>query len=264
MAVRGERKRILIVVRTYPAPSKKSAEASCTAGITDDGKWIRLFPIPYRFLEPDKQFAKYQWIEAMVRKASDARPESFNIDVDSIKILSSPLPTDDGWRERKGKVLPLAAHCLCCLKEERDRTGKPTLGLIKPAVIERFIIEKGDDAWTPTQLEMLRQGHLFNSNAPKVELEKVPYDFSYVFRCDHASCTGHNLCCTDWEAGQAWRSWSRTYGDQWESKFRQKFEQEMLKKNDTYFFVGTVRAHPHSWTIVGLFYPPITSQLSFV
>ena len=62
-------KRILITVRTYPVPARKGIEVSCTGGITDDGKWIRLFPVPYRFLEEDRRFTKYQWISVSVTKA---------------------------------------------------------------------------------------------------------------------------------------------------------------------------------------------------
>jgi hypothetical protein len=78
-----ENKKILITVKTYPTPSRKSIEASCTAGITENGEWIRLFPLPFRYLEYGKQFSKYQWIEARVTKASDPRPESFKIDIES-------------------------------------------------------------------------------------------------------------------------------------------------------------------------------------
>jgi hypothetical protein len=62
--------------------------------------------------------------------------------------------------------------------------------------------------------------------------------------------------CTDWEMSQAYRQWRSEYGDGWEQKFRQRFETEMMKKNDTHFFVGTVAAHPQNWIIIGLFYPP--------
>jgi len=88
-----EKKKILITVKTYPLPSKKTIEASCTAGITEDGKWIRLFPLPFRHLESSKQFKKYQWIEASVTKAKDPRPESYKIDIDSISLLGKPMPT---------------------------------------------------------------------------------------------------------------------------------------------------------------------------
>jgi hypothetical protein len=68
------------------------------------------------------------------------------------------------------------------------------------------------------------------------------------------------MICPDWEMGQAYRSWRMEYGDQWEDKFRQKFEREMIDKNETHFFVGTIHKHPGSWIIVGLFYPPKTTR----
>jgi hypothetical protein len=122
-----EDKRILIVVRTYPTPANQGIEVSCTAGVTMNGEWIRLFPIPYRFLEQDQRFKKYQWVEASVTKASDARPESYHVDIDSIRIRTKRLSTDDKWSARKKFLYPLRDHCLCCLKQERDRDGYPTL-----------------------------------------------------------------------------------------------------------------------------------------
>ena len=105
---RWAKRKVLVTVRTYPVPSKKSIEVSCTAGITEDGQWIRLFPIPSRFLDSDKRFSKYQYIEADVTKSqSDIRPESYKINIDSIKILSQQsLPTDNHWESRKAKKNP--------------------------------------------------------------------------------------------------------------------------------------------------------------
>jgi hypothetical protein len=56
--------------------------------------------------------------------------------------------------------------------------------------------------------------------------------------------------------GQSWRSWRDQYGDGWKDKFIQRYETEMIARNDTHFYVGTVHQHPHKWIIVGLFYPP--------
>ena len=249
-------KRVLIVVRTYPTPAKKGVEVSCTAGITDTGEWLRLFPVPYRFLPPERRFTKYQWIEVGIKKAtSDSRPESHNVQGESIKIVSSPLSTAHAWRARKEWVNPLKSHCLCCLKGARDTDGFPTLGFIKPKTIERLVIEADDLNWSQSQLETLSQGDLFAA-APEEDLEKIPFTFRYKFRCDHFDCTGHELSCTDWEMGQSWRSWRKTYGDQWEQKFRQRYETELIEQRDTHFYVGTIHQHPSAWIIVGLFYPP--------
>jgi hypothetical protein len=55
--------------------------------------------------------------------------------------------------------------------------------------------------------------------------------------------------------GESFRRWRSEYGDRWEAKFRRKYEDEMLNKLDTHFYVGTVHTHPKGWIIVGLFYP---------
>lgn len=251
-----ETKKLLITVRTYPTPAQKGVEVSCTAGVTDQGEWIRLFPVPYRFLDVDKRFQKYQWITARVSKAtSDTRAESFRLDADSIAIVSpKPLSTTRQWAERKAVVFPLREHCLCCLKRARDAHKVPTLGFFKPKVISRLLIEDDEPAWTPKQRETLAQRSLF-ADAPKRELEKIPYSFKYEFQCDEASCPGHALGCTDWEISALWRTTRRDHGDGWEPKFRQKAEAEMIEKNDTHFYVGTVHKFPATWIIVGLFYP---------
>jgi hypothetical protein len=260
MAPLKETKRALIVVRTYPTPAKKGVEVSCTAAITEDGQWLRLFPVPSRFLEPDQRFRKYQWVEVSVTKASDPRPESYKLAwPDPVNILSKPLPTANSWQARKEIVLPLQAHCLCCLQREQQAKGFPTLGIFRPHSIKRLIIAAASPDWTPEQQAILGQLDLFLKQ-PREKLEKVPFKFSYEFRCDHPECGGHTLMCTDWEAGEAWRKWKNEYGGGWEAKFRQRFEEEMIHKYDTHFYVGTVHQHPDAWIIVGLFYPPVEHQ----
>lgn len=251
-----ETKKALIVVRTYPIPAKSGVEVSCTAAITDDGKWLRLYPLPYRFLDYDKRFRKYQWIEIEATKASsDARPESYIPNINSIKILTEPLPSTKEWQARKDIVYPLRSPSLCQLKRERNANNFPTLGFFRPKVIEKLRIAPTTPTWTRAQLDALRQRSLFPA-PPHEELEKIPFNFHYSFHCDDDSCKGHALHCTDWEMGQSWRKWTKEYGEDWEAKFRQRYETEMIERNDTHFYVGTIHQHPKEWIIIGLFYPP--------
>jgi hypothetical protein len=250
-----EEKRVLITVRTYPTPARRGVEVSCSAGITDRGEWIRLHPVPYRFLSWDKRFAKYQWIKVMARPSSDPRPESHEVDIDSIEILGERLPTDKKWFERKKLIMPHASPSLCYLQEHRPDT-KQTLGIFKPKEILDFVIAQDTPDWTPDEKNKLLRYSLFQQSAKFAPLEKVPYKFFYRFVCDDRSCTGHALSCVDWELGQAFRSWRAKYGGHWPAKLRDKFQYDMARKFDTHFFVGTVKAHPASWIIVGLFYPP--------
>lgn len=248
------KKRVLITVRTYPVPAQKNIEVSCTAGVTGEGEWIRLFPVPYRWMDEDKRFSKYQWIEVDVLKApQDHRPESHKLNVDTIHIVDH-LSTVDSWRARKEVVKPLIKQSMCEIRKKRDEDGFPTLGLFKPREIRQLIIEPDDSEWTPQQMANLDQTMLFHKG-PSEKLEKIPHKFSYEFLCDDPDCQGHTMSCTDWEMGQAYRSWRDEYQEEWETAFRQTFEDKM-KRSDTHFYVGTVHRHPASWIIVGLFYPP--------
>jgi len=52
----------------------------------ENGKLIRLYPVPFRFLTEDQRFKKWQWISARVEKArADHRPESHRIYVDELE-----------------------------------------------------------------------------------------------------------------------------------------------------------------------------------
>jgi hypothetical protein len=249
-----ELKRILIVVRTYPSPARKSVESSCTAGICD-GKWIRLFPMPYRRLKPSQKFHKYQWVEMKAQRArNDSRVESFNPDQDSIKPLSEPLPTDREWEARKAIIFPLKSPSLCEIRRVRDRDEHPTLGLFKPSKIRGLIIEPDDPDWTDQQKQALGQFQLFD-NAPPEELVKIPFKFSYDFECADRACNGHRMICTDWEMSELYRNLRQSHGDKWEAPFRQKYEREMIERYDTHFYVGTLHQFPSTWIVVGVFYP---------
>jgi hypothetical protein len=250
-----QHKKVLIVVKTYPTPARKGVEVSCTAGITEDGKLIRLFPLPFRSLRNEKQFKKYQWIEVAVTKASDPRPDSWVVDLESIKVLGDPLPTSDSWQARKNIVLSLLSPSLCHLVRNREKTGA-TLGIFKPKEIKGLIIEPEELAtWTERELNILSQESMFDRKPPNL-LEKIPYKFIYSFTCDDSDCREHRLSVVDWEVAQSYRSWRKCYGNQWEQPFRQRFETQMIHKYDTHFYVGTLRAHPDRWIIIGLFYPP--------
>src|ERR1044071_8258500 len=145
------RKRVLIVVRTYPVPSAKSVEASCTAAITEDGRWLRLFPVPYRLMDQEKRFRKWQWIEVDLIKAGDARPESYKINPDSITACEH-IGTQDHWHHRREIIRPMRARSMCWLQQQRDQNQFPTLGVIRPFQIKRLIIKEAEERdWTAEQ-----------------------------------------------------------------------------------------------------------------
>jgi hypothetical protein len=247
--------KVLIVAKTYPTPARKGVEVSCTQGITEQGRWIRLFPVPFRLLGQEQRFHKYQWVQVDAGKARDPRPESYQINPDTITVLTEPLSTDAKWKLRKDVVYPLRARSIEVLDEARTRSGA-SLGFIRPRTISRFIIKPASPDWTPEQQAKLSQLTYFD-RVPSRTLEKIPFDFQYSFTCDDPRCKGHTLKILDWELAESYRSWSRKYGFNWESKIRDKYETCMIGKKDTHFFVGTHSRWPHIWMITGLFYPPV-------
>ena len=42
--------KVLLTVTTYPLPSKTYDELVCTAGMLEDGRWIRIYPVPLSLL----------------------------------------------------------------------------------------------------------------------------------------------------------------------------------------------------------------------
>ncbi len=50
--------RVLITVKTYPIPSSKYDELVCTAGVTETGDFVRLYPINFRDLPYYQKFKK--------------------------------------------------------------------------------------------------------------------------------------------------------------------------------------------------------------
>jgi hypothetical protein len=55
------KERVLITVKTYPTLSQSYVELVCTAGIRQDGSWVRIYPVPFRLLEAEHQFSKWNF-----------------------------------------------------------------------------------------------------------------------------------------------------------------------------------------------------------
>lgn len=109
---------------------------------------IRLYPTPYRYLEGNEQFSKYQWIKVEIRKSRpDDRPESYIIREGTIISGSIINAQGDGWEER-GKWIP-SSNNLYESVEALSQAGKKeniSLGIIKPKEIRDFKIVKKSDA----------------------------------------------------------------------------------------------------------------------
>jgi hypothetical protein len=115
------REKILITVKTYPTLSKKYGETVCTAGVRADGSWIRIYPVPFRRLEEEEQYKKFDWIETdFIRGRSDPRPETHH-PADMAKMLPvGHMGTSDTWRERREFGINYPMHFHIKLKTRTD------------------------------------------------------------------------------------------------------------------------------------------------
>lgn len=256
--------RLLILAKTYPSPSAKYSETSCVAAISEAGEMRRLFPVPFRLLQDEVRFRKWQWIDVRLEKAiRDHRPESHSIYVDTL-ICHDVISTVGGWDQRN-QWLQKIPHCLSPedLHSQMELRGI-SLAMLKPISIDRLIIEKARNVdWTEEEKEKLlqgqMQGNLFAEEQARRDLQtlrKIPFDFYYEYFCDTSAgrCLfKHKI--VDWEAGALYWNCKKRYGAEWESKFRAKLEGE-LPARDLMFLVGNQHRFQDQWLIISLIYPP--------
>lgn len=256
--------RILILCKTYPSPSAKYAETSCVAGMEQDGTLIRLYPVPFRLINDEAQFKKWQWLNAKVNQANDdRRPESHRLLVDTIKCEPKPIPTRNAWYARRQELGKVAVYSdFSDLEAARQKRGE-TLGIVRPSrVLGLDITPSANPEWTADEhkklVQLQGQGGLFDSTDAKavVTLRKLPFDFHYRYECGAGNDTKeyrHKI--VDWEAGALfWNVWQRHRAN-WEAPFRQKMEVDLPSK-DLMFLMGTIHRFPDQWLIVSLIYPP--------
>jgi hypothetical protein len=181
--------RILITVKTYPSLSAKYGELVCTAGIKEDGSWIRIYPLPFRRFEHYKRFKKYTWIEIKLTKnTNDPRPESFRpVGWDNIKIYER-VDSKDNWQARKNLILKTEIHNNMRILIDKAKANQLSLATFKPTQVCDFIWEEVDREWNPEKVDSvlmdLKQGLLFDPEGFVKDFKimpKLPYRFSYIF-----------------------------------------------------------------------------------
>jgi len=264
-----EQAKVLITVKTYPLPSNKYEELVCTAGVLEDGRWIRIYPIPFRSLPRDKKFEKYEWIQLdLVRNTSDFRPESYRptSEASNIRILSK-VGTDREWAERKKYVLKQVFTSFEELIRQAKSETRKSLATFRPRTVVDFVVEEDTRTWKEQWLANYDQYSLFEIDTKgegilKKIVGKVPYKYSYRFFCE-GETKPRTLMIEDWEIGALyWHCLAQAEGDEEVANnlVRKKYFEEFLMKKDLHLFVGTTKQFhlkaPNPFVIIGVFYPP--------
>jgi hypothetical protein len=265
--------KVLIAVKTYPTLSSKYDELVCTAGFLEDGSWVRIYPIPFRKLEYDKQYSKYDWVEVdLERNNPDFRLESHKPkSIETTFNIVGHLGTEDSWRLRKEIVLKnIHTNMTELITQAKNDTKYTSLAVFKPREILDFKIEKVEREWDKKKIDALKakaqQLNLFkNSENPFEVVQKLPYKFSFKFTSEDG--IERTLMIEDWEIGQLyWNCLKRHEGNEAKAceDVKKKYFDDFAKTKDLYLFLGTTREFhliaPNPFIIIGTFHPKKITQ----
>jgi hypothetical protein len=271
----------LPIVKAYPAVSKRHGEVACIAGVQfrDTGplslpevKWVRLFPVPFRDLESDQQFAKYQPITVRVEShSSDSRPETRRPDRESIEVTGDTIAPKGDWLGRRPYVESLMVDSMCEIQRRRE-DDRTSLGIFRPAEIlgldiESIDVKKEKEELAETMARREAQGSLLKGGEinEKEELlgalDLIPYRFRLRYQCDDPGCQGHAQSIVDWEILQFYRH-ERQKPD-WEEIVRHRVLDVVCGPDrDVALIVGNQHQHENAFLVLGFWWPrKIAEQL---
>jgi len=269
--------KFLVTVKTYPQPSSKYEELVCTAGLYEGKKWIRVYPVPYRFLNENQMYPKYSWVIVdLVKNKNDFRPESYRPKkgLDEIFTVESTIKSRNNWLERKKYVQSEVFTSMKELIELSKGEQKKSLATMKPKEISDFIIEKTDREWKEKwKNHALQMSYLEYAQSEKLRkrrlVQKVPYNYYYEF-LSQGDDSPRKMQIEDWEIGALyWNCLRITGGDEKEANrlVRKKYFDEFVNNKELFFFLGTTKKFhnigPNPFIIIGVFYPPKCIQYSF-
>lgn len=259
------KEKILVLVKTYPTKSKKYIETVCTAGIREDGSWVRIFPVPFRRLEDYHRFSKYQWIECYLYKTSkDTRPESYHIDESKELLLGEKIDTTNFWETRRRLILDKAdIYTRISDLLIASESNKATLAIFKPVDV-KFTYEKdksdGEEDGV-SERNQLAQWDLFEPNDWRIHfrgVDKIPFNFYYEVTDEDGKKFKHKII--DWEINVLFYNQNKKFGEEKAlNDVVQKYGKEFLDKAriDLYLYFGTIhqfqqRNFSDPWIIIGV------------
>jgi len=242
----------------------KYGETVCTAGLREDGSWVRIYPVPFRRIEDfERRYSKFDWVECdLVRNtAKDKRPESRRpTDLKTLKVVGH-IGTQKRWAARRDFVLGKGGVFTNLQGLIDDaKVDKRSLATFKPTVVREFIVENDDREWDEKKLAEMRkqlsQPDLFEDsewqNTFRV-IDRLPYKFSYRLVDD--SGRESTMQILDWEIGALFWRYGRTCEKTAIDKVREKYMDQFLK-TDLHLFLGTTQqwhnVAPNPWVIVGV------------
>lgn len=242
---------LLVNCKTYPAVSKKYTETVCTGGVQADGSFVRLYPIPFRFLEKQEQYKRWDVIQIRAYKdTKDPRPESWHLVAGTPIKITKSLSTDKQKWDWMCKAIFQGAVDL-------ESQGK-TNGLVEIEPIKFYWKPEKKKEWTPSQLKVLDQGSLFDSKERMAELAvRIPWQFRLKYR-EKATGLEFDSKVLSWSYYQGFRRNLNLIGDETTAleTVADKIRNSIFSEDKTvYAILGTHSRFGH-WMISALYHLP--------
>lgn len=245
------KRRVCVLVKAYPQPSKRYEETVCVAAVTEDHRLFRLYPVRFRHLKPEQRFDRFDWIEVEMTKASeDPRPESHRVKEDSISIVRRAKQAK--LEERARLWLPSVVPSLTALHEAQKATGK-SLGIVRPdpgsVRFRHQPIAKADQEEREALLAVYRAQQSLLED-PLKPLPAPEYAFRYEFT---SAGHKHSMQIHDWEIQATYEAYKRKYGSPAAAleKMVEYFEQ-MAPARNLHLIMGNMHRSPWVFIIIGV------------
>lgn len=253
--LRSQRGKCLNLVKALPHASGKYSETVCCAGVTDDGRWVRQHPVPYRVLSDPQKFKRWDWIEYQYTDPGhDGRKETQRVDPSSIKVIGRSSAA------RESNSLNSMIVSSTNLAQERG----DSLALIRPT---DFSISAR--AKKPDKLRRETEKHksaadqeslLYNSVKPL-----IPCPLEFIVNWVDSDGVSHTNVCEDWETSATYHRRIRegSTPDEAVAWIKEKYEVEFRDKGVA-FAMGTHALHQKTWLLVGIIRIDTTEQASLI
>lgn len=242
----GTTERALVLVPAFPQPRSRYEEIVGCAGITPEGRFVRLYPWRFRQLRPEQRFDSWDLIEYETEMpADDRRPETRYVDARSVRVLrrAGEMTQEQRLRLWEEKPCPSMTEL-----RQANLMHATSLAVIRPdegsvqLLVRRLKNQDGDRSL----IDAYRQVALVE--APALARVEVELELSYRFTTQGQE---HELKLHDWEAHATYCKYLRRYPGEVLSRLRQKYEQRVPARC-LHLVVSTLKASPREFVIIGL------------
>ena len=241
---------VLVNCKTYPAVSTKYIETVCTGGIERDGRFIRLYPIPFRLLEDKERYQRWDVIRVRAYKdTKDQRPESWHLAAGTeIEVIRHIGSERQRWEWMRQGVFSSI---------EEMEAGGLTNGLVEIEPVELYW-EPEKKEWSPGQINVFNQGNLFHKMEDlKALADRVPWQFKLRFR-ERSTGREFDQKVLAWSYYQGFRRQLDRLGDEIKAleAVRDHVHRSILAPERAVYVIFGTHSRFGNWMISGVYHLP--------